>query len=57
VEKAKQLLTHSKLVLSDIALDCGFNSQSHFGKSFRELVGTTPGKYQRNSIGAVKRTK
>jgi len=31
--------------LFDIALDCGFASQSHFNKVFRQYVGTTPKKY------------
>lgn len=47
VERAKQLLK-SKLAIAEIALECGFNSQSHFGKSFRELTGITPGTYRRN---------
>lgn len=33
--------------ISDIALACGFASQSHFTKVFRRFVGTTPAKYRR----------
>ncbi|MEL6901821.1 MAG: AraC family transcriptional regulator [Cyanobacteria bacterium J06606_4] len=47
VERAKHLLVGSQRPLSEIALACGFNSQSHFGKSFRELVGTTPGRFRK----------
>ncbi len=44
--KAKRLLKERKRSLYDIALDCGFASQSHFNKVFRQYVGTTPKKYQ-----------
>jgi AraC family transcriptional regulator len=48
VERAKQLLKISKLPIADIALECGFNSQSHLGKYFREVTGVTPNDYRRN---------
>lgn len=55
IERAKQLLKktqkhrqYSKLSLAQIALDCGFSSQSHFNKVFRQYVGVTPKKYQEN---------
>ncbi|MEL6927945.1 MAG: AraC family transcriptional regulator [Cyanobacteria bacterium J06600_6] len=46
--KAKQLLKKGKHTLSEIALDCGFASQSHFNQVFRQHVGTTPKRYQQN---------
>lgn len=48
VERAKQLLKGSQLAIADIALQCGFNSQSHLGKSFRELTGITPSAYRKS---------
>ncbi|MEO0536719.1 MAG: helix-turn-helix domain-containing protein [Cyanobacteria bacterium P01_A01_bin.123] len=48
VERAKQLLKNSKLAIAEIALQCGFNSQSHLGKSFRELTGVTPSRYRKS---------
>lgn len=48
VERAKQLLKSSQLTIADIALQCGFNSQSHLGKSFRELTGITPSNYRKS---------
>jgi AraC family transcriptional regulator len=51
VERAKQLLKSSKLSIADIALQCGFNSQSHMGKSFRELTGITPSVYRKGELG------
>jgi AraC family transcriptional regulator len=47
VEKAKHLLTSSRRVLAEIALDCGFTDQSHFTRTFRRSVGMSPGAWQR----------
>ena len=44
--KAKELLRGKKRSLLEIALDCGFASQSHFNKVFRQYVGTTPRAYR-----------
>ena len=49
VKKAQQLLQKKERSLLAIALDCGFASQSHFNKVFRQYVGTTPKKYQEQS--------
>lgn len=46
VAKVKELLTNTKLPLADIALACGFNSQSQMTMHFRKLTGTTPKKYR-----------
>jgi AraC family transcriptional regulator len=48
VEKAKQLLK-SDLPLTDVALQCGFNSQSHLGQWFRQLAGVTPKAYRKSN--------
>jgi AraC family transcriptional regulator len=46
VEKAKQLLREQWRSLAEIALECGFASQSHLNKVFRKYVGKTPKNYQ-----------
>jgi AraC family transcriptional regulator len=46
VERAKQLLKQSQKPLADIALDCGFASQSHLNRHFHKLAGVTPKKYR-----------
>lgn len=46
VEQAKQLLDVSELSIADVALQCGFSSQSHFGQWFRKLSGVTPKAYR-----------
>jgi AraC-like DNA-binding protein len=44
---AQELLTQTDLALVDIALKAGFTDQSHFSRSFRRLLGTTPGSFRR----------
>lgn len=46
IERAKHLLKQSDCSIADIALLCGFNSHSHLGKQFRQLIGTTPSAYR-----------
>lgn len=42
IERAQHLLKHSKLSLTDIAIECGFANQSHLTNHFKRQVGTTP---------------
>ena len=46
IEKTKILLQDQQLSLTDIALECGFNSQSHMGNCFRQITGMTPRVYR-----------
>ncbi len=49
VERAKQLLRKDQQrAIADIALDCGFNSQSHLAKHFRQLTGMTAKSYRKH---------
>jgi AraC family transcriptional regulator len=45
---AQQLLRHSKMLLADIALKCGFSSQTHMNDVFRKRLRVTPLEYRRN---------
>jgi AraC-like DNA-binding protein len=47
VERAKHLLRHGDLSLTEIGLACGFKEQSQFIRAFRRLVGVSPGTWQR----------
>lgn len=47
IERAKQLLKQSNLRIVDIALACGFASQSHFSRHFRRVVGISPKAFRR----------
>ncbi len=42
VERAKRLVAQGELTLVDIALECGFSSQSHFTEAFRRRVERRP---------------
>jgi AraC family transcriptional regulator len=46
---AQQLLRQSRMSLADIALKCGFSSQTHMNDTFRKRLGTTPLEYRRNT--------
>lgn len=48
IEKAKRCLQTRTLPLVEIALDCGFSSQSHLTKAFKKHTGTTPRAYREN---------
>jgi AraC family transcriptional regulator len=42
IARAKALLADKRKPITDIALECGFASPSHFSASFRRHVGTSP---------------
>lgn len=46
VEKAKRLMNETDMELSEIALACGFVTQSHFSACFRKRTGLTPSAYR-----------
>ena len=46
IKQAKQLLKERKLAIAEIALECGFASQSHLNKVFCSYVGMTPKSYR-----------
>ncbi|WP_372884135.1 GlxA family transcriptional regulator [Shimia sp.] len=50
LEKARELLFHTKLSLSEICFACGFNSQTHFSKSYRTHYGISPSR----DVGRVR---
>ena len=47
VQVAKKLLQTTKLSITEIALRCGFNSNSYFTKIFHRSCGKTPNVYRR----------
>ena len=47
IERARHLLRNSDSSLSEIAIACGFSDQSHFTRTFTQLVGTPPGSWRR----------
>lgn len=45
--RAERLLRETDMPLSELALECGFASQSHFNAAFRKALGISPGRYRR----------
>jgi AraC family transcriptional regulator len=46
VERAADLIKHTRLPLADIARRCGFADQSHLTRHFRQRKGVTPGRFR-----------
>jgi AraC family transcriptional regulator len=46
IERAKHLLRDRTRSVLEVALQSGFESQSHFGQVFRRIVGMTPSDYR-----------
>jgi AraC-like DNA-binding protein len=51
LEHARALLADTGLPLVEIALACGFSSQSHFGNSFKKAFEVTPAQYREQCVG------
>jgi len=49
VEKSKELLTRSHRPLSEVALDAGFADQAAFSRTFKAMVGSSPGQWRRQA--------
>ena len=50
VDYAKILLSTPSFPITEIALVCGFSSQSHFTQIFKSIAGTTPYQYRKTHI-------
>lgn len=50
MQRAQALLSASTLSIVEIALECGFSSQSHFTAFFTESTGVSPGRWRRSSL-------
>ena len=50
VKVAANLLTTTDLSVTEICIQCGFNSPSYFSKSFQRVFNVTPREYRKNKI-------
>ncbi|MGV0908621.1 helix-turn-helix transcriptional regulator [Martelella sp. FOR1707] len=48
--RARALLSGSRLTIAEIALICGYSSQSHFHAAFKENTGVSPGYWRRSGL-------
>lgn len=46
LDRARELIEGSDAPLAQVALACGFASQSHLTDAFRDRLGVTPGRYR-----------
>ena len=47
LQKARQLLTSTKMKIYEIALNCGYHNERHFVRQFKQFVGATPTEYRK----------
>jgi AraC family transcriptional regulator len=50
VQRAKEMLRSGEMRVLDVAVACGFKTQQHFARVFRELCGATPTEYRYQSL-------
>lgn len=53
VDRARHMMTNSRLPLADIAVRCGFADQSALNRSFKRIHGVTPGTWRREQREAA----
>jgi AraC family transcriptional regulator len=51
VERAKELLRKTEARVLDVAVACGFKTQQHFARVFRQICGASPTEYRRRVFG------
>ncbi len=51
VERALALMSRRNISLTEIAGACGFADQSHFTRSFKQIMGCTPSNYRKLLLG------
>lgn len=47
MEKAKRMLASTDIPVSDIAMKCGFEDASYFGRVFKQVFNITPSQYRK----------
>jgi len=50
VERAKEILRTPELRVLDVAVACGFKTQQHFARVFRQMCGVSPTEYRREFL-------
>jgi|SRR5690625_42264 len=55
LQKARRLLAHSALSITEISLSCGFQQQGHFSRQYRLAFGENPSETRRRGLGSLPR--
>src|SRR5262245_56358688 len=50
VQRAKELLRSAEMRVLDVAIACGFKTQQHFARVFRQMCGASPTEYRYQSL-------
>ena len=50
MERAKEMLRTGKARIVDVAMACGFKTQQHFARVFRQMSGATPREYRQDFL-------
>ncbi len=50
VERAKEILRTPEMRVLDVAVACGFKTQQHFARVFRQMCGVSPTEYRKEFL-------
>lgn len=50
IDKAAELLVNTNMDIAEISQDIGYNNIYHFIKTFKKIVGTSPGNFRKNEL-------
>jgi AraC-like DNA-binding protein len=48
IDYARKLMSETRMSLTDIAIQSGFNDQAAFTRTFHQLAGVSPGRWRRH---------
>jgi AraC-like DNA-binding protein len=54
IERAKRILAQQSATIAEVAIRLGFADQSHFTRTFRRMVGVSPGHYVARQQGRAR---
>ena len=56
IDRAKELLRQTTTPIADIAIQSGFADQAAFTRTFRQIMGMSPGQWRRYIAARAYRT-
>ena len=54
IDRAKRLLSEGQKSITEVSIECGFNSPAYFTKIFLRLTGVSPKQYMAETAGKKK---